>query len=795
MIAAGRAAGGNGTLAAVPRPAPPARRPPPLAAVLGLTLALGLAWWWRVPPWEAPDGIWHWHFASHLADGGGLPVSVEQARDAPWRQEGSQPPLYYALVALAVRGFDRGDADRAVRDNPHAAVGVAASGGNANRVLHPPGERFPWRGTARAARVAGLVSLALALAAVAATHAAARRLLPDRPAVAAAAAATVGLSPATLFFGSQVSNDIAALAAGAVVLWAAARVVDGGPTVGRAAGLGTACGLAVLAKLNGLFLLPVAAAALVGAPRGGGGAARLARPAGAFALALAAVAGWWPARNLWRFGDPTGLPLMWAAMPRRPSPPGLAELLGQLGGVWKSAWAVFGWYNLPAPDAVFVALGAAQALGAAGAAAAAVRRGRRTRQAVGLGALAVASLALGVVLWARVQFPQGRLLFPALPALAVVLAVGWDEVARWLAGRAADASAWARRRAGGGRRDGAGAAGAPHGQAGDAARWPWLVVGLWAALSAWLLAAVAAPAYRPPATVAVGDDVRATFEGGITLHRAAVAPAGDPATPVRPGERLTVDLVWSTTAPISRDLSVFVHLVDGDGLVVAQHDSMPAGGRWPTSDWPLDAGIPDRHAFDLPPSTAAPCDCRVIVGLYDARDGRRVAPLGGGAAVAGAVDDAAAVVDRAVTVGRVVVAAAVGRDGVPSPMRVRFGDRIELVGYALPTRAVRPGATVPLTLYWRATRAVGRDLKVSVQLRRGAAETWGQRDEAPADGARPTSAWRPGEVVVDAQPVAVSADAPPDAYTLFVKVYDPERGGLSVDVFGHELALAPVRVR
>ncbi|MBK6769641.1 MAG: glycosyltransferase family 39 protein [Ardenticatenales bacterium] len=771
------------------------RRPPTvLLALLALMIPLALAWWLFVPPWEAPDGIWHWHFAAHLADGGGLPRSVEEARDAPWRQEGSQPPLYYALVALVVRPFDRGDSATAMRDNPHAAVGVTTAGGNVNRVVHPPGERFPWHGVARAARAAGLVSLALAVVAVLATFAAARRLLPDLPDVALAAAATVALSPATLFFGTQVSNDIAALAAGAIVLWAVARVLDGGATARNAAALGIACGTALLCKLNGLFLIPPAIVAILVAGRAaeGGhkgrpyhgwyrrgestGAARPTSssafasstllPLAAFTLTLTLLAVWWPLRNLRLFGDPTGLPLMWAAMQRRPSPPGLAELAGQIVGVWKSMWAVFGWYNLPASDTVFIGLAAAAVIGVAGAMWATWRGDGRMRWAVATCALIVTSLLAGVVLWARVQFPQGRLMFPAVPALAVLLAVGWGVVGRPMFG---------------------------------ARRWPWVIVAGWAMLSAWLLATVVAPAYRAPAAVPAaaggtgGADVLARFDGGITLEAAGVATSsgvvpddltpggtnGPPPLGLKPGDSLVVDLRWSATQPISRDLSVFIHLVDSNGLVVAQHDSYPAAGRWATSDWPVDVAIPDRHVFRLPPATAAPCDCTAIVGLYDHRTGQRVRH--GGSA-------------DTVLLSFLSVRAPVGPDGIPSPMRVRFGDAIELVGYRLPTRSVHAGETLPLTLYWRSTARLRTDHKVSVQLRRGAAETWGQRDEAPADGTRPTSGWRRGEVVADDQPVPVYADAPPDAYTLFVKVYDPARGGLSVDVFGHELALAPVRV-
>ena len=56
----------------------------------------------RIPLWEAPDSIWHYHYVSHLASGAGLPTRTDQGLDEPWRQQGSQPPLYYLLTAPLV---------------------------------------------------------------------------------------------------------------------------------------------------------------------------------------------------------------------------------------------------------------------------------------------------------------------------------------------------------------------------------------------------------------------------------------------------------------------------------------------------------------------------------------------------------------------------------------------------------------------------------------------------------------------------------------------------------------------
>ena len=60
------------------------------------------------------------------------------------------------------------------------------------------------------------------------------------------------------------------------------------------------------------------------------------------------VAGWWFARNWLLYGDPLALQAYVRYSARRPEPPSLAELLARAEGVWRSYWAVFGWFNVVA---------------------------------------------------------------------------------------------------------------------------------------------------------------------------------------------------------------------------------------------------------------------------------------------------------------------------------------------------------------------------------------------------------------------------------------------------------------
>ncbi|MGH2363826.1 MAG: glycosyltransferase family 39 protein [Chloroflexota bacterium] len=85
-----------------------------------------------------------------------------------------------------------------------------------------------------------------------------------------------------------------------------------------------------------------------------------------------------------------------------------------------------------------------------------------------------------------------------------------------------------------------------------------------------------------------------------------------------------VTLTWKDRRPMDSDYSVFVHALASDGHVVAQNDSAPASGAWPTSSWVRGDVIVDRHSLPLPPSTAL-----LEVGLYDPRTGQRLQTLTG----------------------------------------------------------------------------------------------------------------------------------------------------------------------
>jgi len=110
----------------------------------------------------------------------------------------------------------------------------------------------------------------------------------------------------------------------------------------------------------------------------------------------------------------------------------------------------------------------------------------------------------------------------------------------------------------------------------------------------------------------------ATFAGldgeTITLHEFAVWP-----DVARPGDVIRARLVWSADATPARAYKVFLHLLDGAGNVVAQHDGEPAGGSRPTTGWAAGERVIDNHGVLLPPGLP-PGSYTLRLGLYDAFD-------------------------------------------------------------------------------------------------------------------------------------------------------------------------------
>jgi hypothetical protein len=104
------------------------------------------------------------------------------------------------------------------------------------------------------------------------------------------------------------------------------------------------------------------------------------------------------------------------------------------------------------------------------------------------------------------------------------------------------------------------------------------------------------------------ESVQVQWQEGIELSKISL-----PDQPFTPGGLLPVSLWWRPSQPVGRNLTVFVHLVDSEGNIIAQQDRLPLDGRWPTPAWRPDEVYHDTYEIVLPES--------LPVGAYGLRIG------------------------------------------------------------------------------------------------------------------------------------------------------------------------------
>jgi hypothetical protein len=100
----------------------------------------------------------------------------------------------------------------------------------------------------------------------------------------------------------------------------------------------------------------------------------------------------------------------------------------------------------------------------------------------------------------------------------------------------------------------------------------------------------------------------ASFDNTIQLRFAEVTEVGD--------GQLQVDLYWSTQGLVDKSVTTFVHLTEGDDVVV-QSDGIPGAGYWPSQWWRPGLTILDRHILELEDDYIKEGQ-QIRIGLYDA---------------------------------------------------------------------------------------------------------------------------------------------------------------------------------
>ena len=137
--------------------------------------------------------------------------------------------------------------------------------------------------------------------------------------------------------------------------------------------------------------------------------------------------------------------------------------------------------------------------------------------------------------------------------------------------------------------------------------------------------------HLPLGAIRVGEFGAAQIEHAQTTRvgDAIVFLGWDGASPAARGQALLLDLIWRADRPLDEAYTVFVHLVDVDGRVVADADSPPFSGLFTTNRWQVGQVLRDRHTLKIP-ADLAPGNYTVEIGMYLPATGARL-PIDGAA--------------------------------------------------------------------------------------------------------------------------------------------------------------------
>lgn len=728
------------------------------AAIIALFLILGVWYSLTVPPFETPDEVHHYAFARNIAQGRGLPVQTPEG-SGPWAHEGSQPPLYYLLAGGLTAAIDQSDFDALSVVNPRANIGDPLFPGNKNYMLHSGGPH-PLQGANLALHVGRWLSLILGAITLWLVYRIGLLAMPRWPLGALLALALAASIPQFIFISASFTNDNAIIVTStAVIYWLARLLVREREKPVQAwewLVLGLLLGLAALSKLPGLGLFGLAGlAVLFMAWR----RRNWRMPFTALLLTLVptlAIAGWWYWRNQALYGSWLGVNELLAANGLRQEPLTWGSAKGEFRGLRYSFWGLFGWFNILLPGWVYPLMDALSLIALAGLAVGFVRGWPRPAAAFwndpatwvrALLALWAAMILGLIAYWATfATSSQGRLLFPAISAFAILMVLGLAAWTRWLPARIGGLVL---------------------------AALPLLLAGC----SLYTVAVTIPDAYRAPAPVvaipagATAVDLRFEAAAPIRLHAVTL-----PDKRFRPGERVPVTLYLSTDAPLDQDYQLFIQLLDDQGRAIGNVTTHPGWGRNPTSLWTPGAIYGDEYdvLIDQPIDNRSPLLATVYVGFIDpaTEASRERLPL--------PAFDAAG--ERVTPfVGHVVVE--------PSPplefgelnleaSAVRFGDVIELGGYSYPPVAeVEASEPFTVTLFWNAIGQPATDYTTFVHLRDPAGETVASYDQAPAGERFPTRYWRASDRIVSEFPLSLPSPLEPGAYELWVGLYESASQG------------------
>jgi len=464
------------------------------------------------------------------------------------------------------------------------------------------------------------------------------------------------------------------------------------------------------------------------------------------------VAGWWLIRSLVLYGSPLGLETHdltpWAVS----DPASLAKINRRWYEVFRSFWIALGWGTIRPAESIYTILSVFSAASLAGLIKVGIGWLRKARpnskgRVAFIFLLAIAILAVGfsLELWMRrVIAPYGRLMFPSLAAISVLLATGWYHLHRKL---------------------------------------PFVMAGFILVLSFLAPFILLKPAYKIPDQLSSEAAANVSSKLGVRFGESPEEPIAELisahtlAQNVYAPGNVPVEMCWRPLVQTDHPYSILVHMIGPENSLIANRRTYPGLGSYPTTIWQPGYEFCEVVQVHVWEDLARTLVYKAEIALYDIQSETRLT-----------IYDSKGNVIPALFVGDVRLVTIDPKEEY-EPAREDTGP-LNLIESSFETRWI-PGQDNDLILSWGVAEQINDDYQLFVHLRDlDTGQVVDQADGPPLGGWYPTSWWPQGEVIVDERTFPLGADVSTGSYDLIVGFYKLATG----ERFGSEFSLGTVEV-
>lgn len=703
------------------------------------------------PTFEASDEAWHYGVLREIAAGRGLPVQ-RVGELTTYRQEGSQPPLYYYIGAALISWIDDYDSLSRYSYNPFGQVGVPGTTENVNMFRHTNLEEFPLTGVTLAVHVLRWFSILLGCGTVALTFFVAEALFPENGNLPILAASLTAFNPMFVFISASVNNDNGVWFLTSLIIYILILAVNLEDNVSLIPSwlpkkslqrqfapwlLGVLLGLAILTKLSALLLVPVVATYLIWRAQYHGNWYQAFREGLIIALCVFVLTSWWFYRNWILYNELLGTTTMAELYGFvRTGPPTWDEFILEWRGWWYSLWGIFGTFNIIPGRWFFDIINGLVLIAVSGGIASIVRRhssgvniGKIHVRHVLAVTLILATL-IGNVYWSLNQHAaQGRLAIITVTVLSTYLGAGMislfgKHLERLLCN---------------------------------------VVVIVLLIVSFVIVNLYIAPSYKVPKYIAQEDIPSdmivsgATFNNEIELVGYSIVNST-----ITTDDSVQMTFYWRGKSYMDIDYKLAINVYGHEMKNIAKLDTWPGGGLLPTGEWIPDVIYPDVYVLPIISSAEAPTVMRMGLSFWDD-------DLANSLLIS--VSDMP-IESLMIDVGRLMPTNMINESPEVEDGSI-FTSGVKLLGYTISQYGT---SEISFTLYWQAERKVDTDLTVFVHLLDSLGNIVAQADGPPSSGYWPTSAWEPGALVLDHHSLVHGANISREVHTMVIGLYDPVSG-------------------